>query len=143
MMQHVVSTKRLSHAGAMKILSEAVAIAERLGKPLVITVVDASGVLLAACRMDGSFFLAIESSLNKATTAAATGKLTGQANESISTKLGLATFGRQTVGLMGGVPIIVDGQVIGGIGAGSATGEEDRDICIEALKVLPGATTEF
>jgi len=37
------------------------------------------------------------------------------------------------------LPIIVDGHVIGGIGVGSGTGEQDRQVANAALGVLAGA----
>ena len=37
------------------------------------------------------------------------------------------------VNLKGGVPIIVDGQTIGGIGVGSGTGEQDLEVAKTAL----------
>ena len=46
-------------------------------------------------------------------------------------------------GLKGGVPIIVDGHCIGGIGAGSATGDQDREIALAGLAAIAGAQTEF
>ena len=43
------------------------------------------------------------------------------------------------INLPGGLPIIVDGHVIGGIGVGSGTGEQDREVANAALAALPGA----
>jgi uncharacterized protein GlcG (DUF336 family) len=127
----------------MKALQACIDHAERLNAPVTISICDASGALLACCRMDGSFLLSLESSLNKAVTAAAISKPTGLGDDMSSIKLGLATFGRQTIGLKGGVPIIVDGHVIGGIGAGSATGDQDREISIAGLKAIDGARIDF
>lgn len=142
-MSEIVSSYRLTHQGAMTALEAAMRHAENLAAPVTISICDASGVLLAACRMDKSYFLSIESSLNKAATAAATGRLTGEVDEMVSLKLGVATHGRQASGLKGGVPIIVEGQVIGGIGAGSATGEQDREIALAGAAALPDTQVQF
>jgi len=139
----LVDTQRLTYVGALKALHAAIAYANQIKAPVTISVCDASGVLLAMCRMDGAFFLTVESSLNKAVTAAATGVPTGALNDTVAIKLGIATFGRQAGGLKGGVPIIVGGQVVGAIGAGSATGEQDRDISLAGVKAIPGAKTDF
>lgn len=139
----LIDTQRLTYAGALRALHAAIAHANALKAPVTISVCDASGVLLAMCRMDGAFFLTVETSLNKAATAAATGVPTGSLADPVALKLGIATFGRQTGGLKGGVPIIVGGRVVGGIGAGSATGEQDRDISLAGVKVIAGAKTDF
>jgi hypothetical protein len=41
--------------------------------------------------------------------------------------------------LPGGLPIIVDGHVVGGIGVGLGTGEQDREVANAALAAIPGA----
>jgi glc operon protein GlcG len=57
--------------------------------------------------------------------------------EAIELKLALATAGRIT-NLKGGVPIIVEGQVLGGIGIGSGTGEQDREVALAAIAKVFG-----
>jgi glc operon protein GlcG len=142
-MSSVVSTYRLTHQGALNALHACIAHADKLGTPVTISIVDASGLLLAAARMDGAFFLSIESSLNKAKTAAACFKPTGGAPDMIALKLGLATFGQQTIGMLGGVPILVKGHCVGGIGAGSATGEQDHEISLAGLATIDDAKVDF
>ena len=142
-MSTVAPTYRLTQEGALRALEASIAKAMEMERPVMISICDTSGVLMAALRMDGAYILSIESSLNKAITAASTGRLTGEADDQIALKLAIATFGKTTVGLKGGVPIIVDGHCIGGIGAGSATGEEDREISLAGLEAIEGAQTEF
>lgn len=142
-MATVAQTYKLTHEGAMKALQTCVDYATKINVPVTISICDASGVLLAACRMDGSYFLTLDSSLNKAVTAAATFKVTGWQEDIKSLRLGVATFGRQTNAMMGGVPIIVNGHPIGGIGVGSGTGEQDREIALAGLKAIEGAKTDF
>ena len=139
----VVPTYKLSDAGVMNALQASIARARKLEAPVTISICDVGGGLLAAYRMEGSFLLSVESSLNKAVTAAAIRKLTGDFDDTIAIKLGLATNGRQANGLKGGVPIIVEGHCIGGIGAGSATGDQDREIAMAGLAAIDGARTEF
>ena len=102
-----------------------------------ISIVDAGGNLLAFARMDGAFVLSIKSSLVKALTAASYGEPTGNIPAGIDLKLAIATQGKR-VNLPGGLPIIVDGHVIGGIGVGSGTGEQDRIVAEAALGALAG-----
>ena len=58
----------------------------------------------------------------------------------IDIKLAIATQGKR-INLPGGLPVIVDGHVIGGIGVGSGTGEQDREVANAALGAFSGAKT--
>jgi uncharacterized protein GlcG (DUF336 family) len=123
----------------MKLLEAAIATAGDMGVPQCISIVDAGGHLLAFARMDGAFSQSIDTSLTKAKTAASYGKPTGGIAAGVDLKLAIATRG-QRINLPGGVPIIVDGHVIGGIGVGSGTtGEQDRQVAKAALAALAGA----
>jgi uncharacterized protein GlcG (DUF336 family) len=132
------SALRLTLEGAQILIDAAVAAAKAMQVPQCIAVVDDACNLLAFVRMDGSRVLSVVSSQRKAKTAAVTGRPTGELPADIEVKLALATDG-DMVNLKGGLPVIVDGQVIGGIGIGSGTGEQDREIANAALKALPGA----
>jgi glc operon protein GlcG len=129
---------KLTVDGAMKLLHAAMKKAAEIKVPECISIVDAGGQLLAFARMDGAFALSIDSSLVKAMTAAPYGEPTGNIAAGVDIKLAIATQGKR-VNLPGGLPIIVDGHVIGGIGIGSGTGEEDRIVAAAALAALPGA----
>jgi|SRR5437016_12972664 glc operon protein GlcG len=137
-MADTVATLKLTLAGAMKLLQAAIAKAAEIGVPECISIVDPGGHLLAFARMDGAFVQSIDSSLMKAMTAASYGEPTGNIAAGIDLKLAIATQGKR-INLPGGLPIIVDGHVIGGIGVGSGTGEQDRIVAEAALGALPGA----
>lgn len=109
-----------------------------MGVPQVIAVVDEGCNLLALLRMDGSRVLSLESAQHKAMTAAATGQPTGGLPPTNEIRLGLATLGRMT-NLKGGLPIVVQGQIVGGIGIGSGTGDQDAEIAATALAALLGS----
>ena len=128
---------RLTNEGAMKILDAAMAKAAEMGVPQCISVVDAGGHLLAFSRMDGAFVLSIDSSLMKAMTAASYGEPTGHIPEGVDLKLAIATQGKR-VNLPGGLPIIVDGHLVGGIGVGSGAGHEDLEVANAGLAALAG-----
>ena len=115
-------------------------IRDRMGVPQCIAVVDDGCNLLAFARMDGARVLSITSAQRKAMTAAATGKPTGNFPANIELKLAIATDG-EMVNLLGGLPVIIDGHVVGGIGVGSGTGEQDREVASAALRTLPNAQT--
>lgn len=134
-MTYVTETKSLTHRGAMAMLSAAVEKAEAIGQPQCIVIVDASGELLAEIRMTGSKFLSRKSALAKALTAASIGVETMCIPDKVRPLIGLATDGKVT-GLPGGLPIIVEGCLVGGIGVGSGTGDQDRDVARAGLEAV-------
>jgi glc operon protein GlcG len=138
-MTDTVASLKLTCEGALKLLRAAIAKARDMGVPQCISIVDAGGHLLAFARMDGAFSQSIDTSLTKAKTAASYGKPTGDIAAGVDLKLAIATRG-QRINLPGGVPVVVDGHVIGGIGVGSGpTGELDRKVASAALDALAEA----
>ena len=137
-MPDTAPSMKLTYEGAQKLLAAAVAKARDMTVPQCICIVDAGGHLLAMARMDGAFALSIDTALRKAQTAAAYGGPTGGIEAGIDIKLAIATEGRR-INLPGGLPVIVDGHVIGAIGVGSGTGEQDREVANTALAAIAGA----
>jgi glc operon protein GlcG len=137
-MPDTAASLKLTIDGAMKLLQAAMAKARDMKVPQCICVVDAGGHLLAFARMDGAYALSVDTALRKAQTAASYGVATGDIAAGIDLKLAIATEGRR-INLPGGLPVIVDGHVIGGIGVGSGTGEQDKEVAKAALAAFPGA----
>jgi glc operon protein GlcG len=129
---------KLTVEGAQKIVAAAAAKAAEIGQPQCITVVDSGGHMIAFLRMDGAFVQSIDSSMRKAMTSASYGDPTGHMPEGVDIKLAIATDGKR-INLPGGLPIIVDGHVIGGIGIGSGTGAQDLECAKAGLATIPGA----
>lgn len=85
--------------------------------PMVIAVVDDSGILKAFLRMDGAKLLSVDIAQNKAWTAASFGIATDQWHEFIKNDAPLLTGIPSTPRLIvfgGGYPIVANGQVVGG-----------------------------
>lgn len=139
-MTDTVKHAKLTHAGALKMINAAIAKAVEINVPQCITVTDDGGRLLAFVRMDGAKFLSIESSFNKAITAASARVPTGGVGADVEMKLAHATSGRLT-NLKGGLPIVVEAMVIGAIGVGSGTGEQDLEVAKAGVAALAGAKT--
>ena len=139
MMPMTIETRVLSYEGAEKMLAAATAKAREMKVPQCVSIVDSGGHLLAFARMDGAFAMSTQTSLIKAKTAASYGQPTGNILAGVDIKLAIATQGER-VNLPGGLPVIIDGRVVGAIGVGSGTGEQDREVAKAALKVVPGAT---
>jgi glc operon protein GlcG len=132
------SSRTLTLDGAQKVLGAALAHAHTLGQPMCIAVVDAGGNLLAFARMDGSKALSVTSSTNKARTAALSREPTGGAHADVELQIALAHECRWT-NLLGGLPIEVDGCVVGAVAAGSGTGTQDLAVARAGAAAIAGA----
>jgi len=126
---------KLTHEGALKVLNGALAKATELGVPQNITIVDEGGNLLAYVRMDGAKLLSRETSLSKAITAASHRQPSSRLNPKDEVKLSLAA-GQRLTNLEGGLPIIIDGHVVGAIGVGSGTGAQDVEVARAGLAAI-------
>jgi glc operon protein GlcG len=134
-MDYSKPTHVLTHHGAMAMLAAAVARAEELGQPQCIVIVDASGETLGELRMTGAKFLSRKSAKAKALTAASIGGASTNIPQDVRPLIGLATRGGVT-GLAGGLPIFLEGHLVGGIGVGSGTGDQDIDVARAALSAI-------
>lgn len=137
-MADTAPSAKLTFEGAQKLLAAAIAKAKEINQPQCICIVDSGGHLLTMARMDGAFALSFETALRKAQTSAAYGIPTGGIAPALEIKLAIGTDGRR-INLFGGLPVIVDGHVVGGIGVGSGTGEQDREVAAAALGAIAGA----
>ena len=123
-----VEVRTLSAAGAKVALAAAEAAAESAKLKASIAVVDAAGALVAFQRADGAAVTSIEAAIRKARTAAQLGAPTKVFEDLLhggATSLLAFEFVSPS---QGGVPLIVDGAVVGGIGGSGASGEEDEMI---------------
>ena len=110
--------------------------ARELGAPMTVTVVDEAGLLVLCARADGTGFFTPETSRAKAVAAAAFRKPTAwMAEQRVTHEPFWANMpivvGGQALPSPGGTPILRNGRVIGGIGCGGGTGEQDQ-ICSDA-----------
>ena len=128
---------KLTNEGAHKILAAAAEKATEMGIPQCISVVDTGGHLICFTRMNGAFVQSIDSSLRKAMTSASYGNPTGLMPEGPDIRLAIATDGKR-INLPGGLPIIIDGHVIGAIGIGSGTGAQDLEVAKAGIAALEG-----
>ena len=124
---------KLTLEGARAVLAAAQRRAEEIRVPMDVAVVDEGGHLLAFERMDGAKPASIAISLVKAQAAALRRAATGPAMSgdqvNLPTALGLAMANpAQQTPIRGGVPLLVDGQVIGAIGASAGTEDQDLDV---------------
>ena len=135
------SAPKLTYEGAIAILEAAAAKAKTMKLPICIAVVDDGGHLLAFARKDDAKPSAAMVAITKATSAAlrraATGPLPNEENVSVLLSLGmpLASGGKLTC-VRGGLPIVWEGTVIGGIGISAGTQEQDEEVARAGVAAL-------
>jgi len=133
-MAHVtLNHAKLTLEGAEATLAAAKAHAVRIGVPMNIAVVDDGGYLIAFARMDGAKLSSIDIALNKAIASAIRRQPSGAAragdevNLLASLSLAIGSKARQ-IALRGGVPLEVNGEVVGAIGV--SAGSEEQDVAV-------------
>lgn len=130
-----LSIKRLSLSDAKHLIDGAKKKAQEIGVPMCIAIADESGNLIAFDRMDGGKVTSITIAQDKAFTAAAARKATHEYNEACipgNLVFGIHTaFGGRLCVVGGGLPVAVDGEVVGGIGLSSGTPQQDMQ-CAQA-----------
>ena len=106
----------------------------------VIAVVDDGGNLMALERLDGTFSAGANISIGKAKTAVMFKKPTRFFEELINSSgkgRTVMTALENFTPLIGGIPIIVDGQIVGGVGvSGAATADQDEQLAIAGSKAF-------
>jgi uncharacterized protein GlcG (DUF336 family) len=140
---YVADAKRLTHAGAKKIMAAALAGAEKAGIAVSVAIVDAGGNLMLLERMEGGRFHTVHSATTKAVCAASNRRptaSTGAVGQSLDVAhaIGLALAagpGRWTA-MEGGCPILVDGQCVGGVGVAGGSWQHDQDLAKEAVESI-------
>jgi glc operon protein GlcG len=123
---------------AQRAIEAALAEARKDGRPMAAAVVDANGHLIACARMDGAHERVLRFAIRKAYTAAIMGRDTvGFKGELLERSRTLDDYGDPLfTTLQGGIPVILDKQVIGGISVGGNTQERDKGIAEIAVRAL-------
>ena len=134
-----VDRRHPSLALALQLLEGVRTEAEARSLALATCVVDAGGHVIAAERMDGAALGAMRLAEGKAYTAALWGTRTGDFAE--STQPGGADWGWNTtdqriVVYAGGIPLLADGQLVGGLGASGGLADEDEACVLAAAQSL-------
>ena len=140
---YVANAKRLTHAGAKKMMATAIAKAEEAGIAVSVAIADAGGHLVLLERMDGGRFHSLHSATTKAVCAASNKRPTsshgaqGQALD-VAHALGLALAAgpERWTAMEGGCPVIVGGECIGGVGVSGGDWATDERIARESVETV-------
>ena len=131
---------KVSSKEALQLVEHVIKNAAEEGKSVVVAVVGPEGELISFLRMDdvnaGSSVIAP----NKAYTAARQRKFSREIGKKIKDdNISQAYWGDERItGFGGGVPIIQDGKVIGGIGVSGLSSAEDEALAVDAIKTVYG-----
>ncbi len=128
----MITITRLDIADAGRMIAGARAKAQEIGVPMCIAVTDESGNLIAFERMDGAKITSINLAIDKSFTATGIKKGThilGEVNQPGQPAHGIAsTLGGRMVVVAGGLPVLSDGEVVGGIGVSSGSPAQDLEV---------------
>lgn len=113
--------------------------AREIGAKMVVAIVDTGGHLVVLKRDDNAFAASISIATDKATTSATFGLSTDDlCNALKSSPMALDGISRRpnTIMFGGGYPIILNGEIIGGIGVSGGSEDQDRQCAKKALEEL-------
>src|SRR5688572_2239415 len=137
-----VEKKTLTIDGAKRVIAGAVAYARKNNVPGgVIAVVDEGGNLMALERLDGTFAAGANISIGKARTAVLFKRPTRAFEDIIKNgrTAMVALPDAYFTPLQGGVPITIDGQIVGGVGvSGASSAQQDEDLAMAGANAFSG-----
>jgi glc operon protein GlcG len=143
---YVADSKRLTLAGARKILATATALAEEAHIAISIAIVDAGGHVILVERMDGGRFHTVHTAMTKAVCAASNKRPTtalgaqGQPLDTVhALGLALAAGAERWTAMEGGCPILSGGECIGGVGVSGGSFDFDERVARVAAASLSEA----
>jgi uncharacterized protein GlcG (DUF336 family) len=122
----------LTLADARIVIEAAEKRAQEVGQPVNVAVVDGGGNLVAHVRQDGAWIGSVDISISKAWTSRAFDIQTkdlGDNSQPTQQFFGIHTTNGGKVAIFaGGIPLVRDGVVIGGVGVSGGSGEQDQTI---------------
>jgi glc operon protein GlcG len=141
-MRAIRTRRTIDNAGAEQVTAAAEAYANERGYRVVVAVVEPSGELIRMSRTEGAQVASSRVALDKARTAAIFVRPSREMEEQVTDgRLGaLALHGASC--LTGGIPLVVDGEVVGAVGTSGETPDEDEACSIAAAAVEFSTTDE-
>jgi uncharacterized protein GlcG (DUF336 family) len=130
------STKYLTLEGAKKMMAAAEAEARKNNWNVAIAIVDAGGNLLLFQKLDETQSGSIDVAIGKARTAATFKRPTKALEEIISGGRSVFLAVEGITPLQGGLPIMVEGQLLGGVGVSGVLSSQDEQVSQAALDAL-------
>ena len=140
---HIADSKRLTHDGARKMMTTALEQARAAKIAISCCIVDAGGHVIVLERMDGGRFHTLHSATTKAVCAASNRRATsakGAVGQDLDVThargLALAAGAERWTAMEGGVPVLIGGECIGGVGVSGGDWETDMKIAQAAVEAI-------
>jgi glc operon protein GlcG len=135
-LQAELPTKKVLTLGlAKRLVAAAEAEAKKRGATVVIAVVDDGGQLILLERLDDTQVASVEVAIGKARTAAIFRRPSREFEDQVRNGRVAALALPEATPLQGGIPIIVEGKVIGAIGASGNSPQEDEEVALAGAAV--------
>ena len=138
-----VAVTNISLAQAIKVVEGATAYAREHKVGISVVVVDTSGYVVAAARMDGVPFGSFDVARGKAIASVATGGVSGRelmerykANPIVFGQISSLVYGGPMFPSQGSLPIFKDGVLIGAVGGSAASSQMDEDAGRAGIKAI-------
>lgn len=137
-MQITIEQKQITYELASSLINAAIEHAKTLNLSICTAIVDPSGELIAFAKMDNCCLIGIGTAQGKAYTAARSGLSTRDFLAYLKeNEVDLNSLKKENLVIIpGGLPILYQDALIGGIGIGGGTGEQDEECAQNALKKL-------
>lgn len=132
----ILDKKVLSLAAARKIVAAAEAEARARNLGVVIVVVDDAGTIIQLTRMDAAQVASVDVGIGKARTAAIFRRPSRIFEEQIRNGRIAALALAGATPLQGGVPVTIDGKVVGAVGVSGDSPQADEEIAIAGAKAI-------
>jgi glc operon protein GlcG len=140
---YIADSKRLTHDGARKMMTTALEHARQAGIAISCCIADSGGHVVVLERMDGGKFHTLHSCTAKAVCAASNRRETsakGAVGQDLDVVhalgLALAAGPERWTAMEGGVPVMVDGECIGGVGVSGGDWQTDLRIAKAAVESI-------
>jgi uncharacterized protein GlcG (DUF336 family) len=136
----MITLKSVGLEEANRVIQAGIGRANAINSPTTLCVVDVGGTVVAQARMDGASLSSVALAYNKAYTAVST-RLATSFIATIAQPhgdfYGIANgLNGRAIIFPGGVPIMVDGELVGAVGASGGNGEQDEDVAQAAAQAL-------
>lgn len=121
---------------AKKIAANAYAEAKKNNLTVVIAIVDSSGTLTYLEKIDGTQLASVETAIGKARTANNFKRPTKALEDAVAGGRNVVLNLPHVLPIQGGLPILVDGKIIGAIGVSGGTSQEDEQVASAGLTAV-------
>jgi glc operon protein GlcG len=132
----LLESRAISLEAAKKMAAAAEAEARKHGWNVAVAVVDASGGLILFQRLDETQPASLDIAIQKARTAARFKRPTKALEDAVAAGRTAILALEGVLPLEGGVPVMVDGKVIGAVGVSGVTSQQDAQVAQAAVAAL-------